>query len=158
MLAGVWTKGSLDQLRSNGFSILLIPYETIIDVFRQLDINIYYEEKTEDRMLQTRSTAGRDSVRTLTSVRVDQRLVSDLRVLSIIQHPKPLERILAIKVQGPFRVAPYRTAGSEPGKVPQEDRNRVDFGLPPSPPLPCAHTPSNHAPRSNHAHLCAGVG
>lgn len=54
VLAGVWTKGSLDQLHSNGFSILHIPYETIIDVFRQWDIEVYYEENTEDRVLQSR--------------------------------------------------------------------------------------------------------
>jgi hypothetical protein len=51
VLAGVWTEGSLDQLRSNGFSVLYIPYHTIIDVFRQWDIEIYYEESTEDLML-----------------------------------------------------------------------------------------------------------
>jgi hypothetical protein len=52
VLAGLWTNGSLDQLRSNGFSILHIPYETIIEVFRQWDIEVYYEENTEDWILQ----------------------------------------------------------------------------------------------------------
>lgn len=52
VLAGVWTQGSLNQLRSNGFSILHIPYETMIDVFRQWDIEIYYEESSSDDFLQ----------------------------------------------------------------------------------------------------------
>jgi hypothetical protein len=52
VLAGVWTKGSLDQLHSNGFSILHIPYERIIDIFRRWDIEVYYEENTDDWVLQ----------------------------------------------------------------------------------------------------------
>jgi len=52
VLAGVWTKGSLEQLRSNGFSILFINYDTIIDVFRGWDIEVFYEENTPDRVLQ----------------------------------------------------------------------------------------------------------
>ncbi|MGC1853347.1 MAG: hypothetical protein WA687_12995 [Solirubrobacterales bacterium] len=52
VLAGVWTQGSLDQLRSNGFSILHIPYETMIDVFQEWDIEIYYEESSSDNFLQ----------------------------------------------------------------------------------------------------------
>lgn len=52
VLAGVWTQGSLNQLRSNGFSILNIPYETMIDVFRQWDLEIYYEESSSDDFLQ----------------------------------------------------------------------------------------------------------
>lgn len=52
VLAGVWTQGSLNQLESNGFSILHIPYETIIEVFRGLDIEVYYEEKSTDEFLR----------------------------------------------------------------------------------------------------------
>lgn len=52
ILAGVWTEGSLDQLRSNGFSILHIPYETIVEIFRRWGIEVYYEEGTEDWVLQ----------------------------------------------------------------------------------------------------------
>jgi hypothetical protein len=40
--------------------------------------------------------------------------------------------------------------------IPSPDR--VDFGLPPLPPLPYAHTSSNRTPRSRHARLGAGVG
>jgi hypothetical protein len=52
VLAGNWTNGSLDQLRSNGFSILFIPYETIVRTFRDWNIDAYYEEDTEDSALQ----------------------------------------------------------------------------------------------------------
>jgi hypothetical protein len=53
VLAGEWTKGSLDQLHSNGFSILHISYETVICVLRRFDIDVYYKENTEDRFLQS---------------------------------------------------------------------------------------------------------
>lgn len=52
VLAGVWTQGSLNQLRSNGFSILHIPYETMTDVFRKWSMEIYYEESSSDDFLQ----------------------------------------------------------------------------------------------------------
>ena len=52
VLAGVWTQGSLTQLRSNGFSILHIRYETMIDIFRKWGIEIFYEEASSDSYLQ----------------------------------------------------------------------------------------------------------
>lgn len=52
VVAGVWTQGSLDQLRSNGFAILHIHYDTIIEVFRGWGIDVFYEETTEDSVLQ----------------------------------------------------------------------------------------------------------
>jgi hypothetical protein len=52
VLAGQWTKGSLNQLRSNDFSILHISYETIIEVFKTQDIDVYYEESTSDDYLR----------------------------------------------------------------------------------------------------------
>jgi hypothetical protein len=52
ILAGVWTEGSLNQLRSNGFSILHIAYDTMIEVFRQWDIEIYYDESSTDDSLK----------------------------------------------------------------------------------------------------------
>lgn len=52
VLAGLWTEGSLNQLRSNNFSILHISYETIIEVFKSQGIDVYYEESTSDSYLR----------------------------------------------------------------------------------------------------------
>lgn len=52
VLAGEWTKGSLSQLESNGFSILHIGYETIIDTFQGFGMIVSYEEKSTDSFLQ----------------------------------------------------------------------------------------------------------
>lgn len=53
VLAGVWTKGSLTQLASNGFSILHVPYDTVIDVFGTRGIDVFYEETTSDSYLRS---------------------------------------------------------------------------------------------------------
>lgn len=52
VLAGVWTDGSLNQLRSNGFSVLHIRYEKMIQVFKGSEIEIFHDETTSDASLQ----------------------------------------------------------------------------------------------------------
>ena len=51
VLAGVFTKGSLTQLESNGFAVLYAPYETIIKVFAQFGMDVSYDEGTPDDYL-----------------------------------------------------------------------------------------------------------
>ncbi|MEZ4861910.1 MAG: hypothetical protein R3C14_11400 [Caldilineaceae bacterium] len=48
VLAGVFTPGSLEQLRSHGFQILYFPYELIVTAFAAVGINIQFDEATED--------------------------------------------------------------------------------------------------------------
>jgi len=52
VLAGVFTDGSLDQLRSNGFSVVHIPYGTVVDIFNKFGIDISAEESTSDEQVQ----------------------------------------------------------------------------------------------------------
>jgi hypothetical protein len=52
MLAGEFTSSSLEQLRSNGFTVLHIPYQTIIDVFAEFGIDVFFDESTADAHLQ----------------------------------------------------------------------------------------------------------
>lgn len=51
VLGGVFTSGSLDQLRSNGFEILYIPYKEIISAFAKFGIDVAYDETTRDAYL-----------------------------------------------------------------------------------------------------------
>src|SRR4051812_19167298 len=51
VLAGVFTEGSLEQLRSNGFAVLYIPYEEIIEAFRRFGIDVRFDETTTDEYL-----------------------------------------------------------------------------------------------------------
>lgn len=52
MLAGEFTPNSLQQLRTNGFAVLHIPYQTIIDVFAKFGMDVYFDEGTPDDYLQ----------------------------------------------------------------------------------------------------------
>lgn len=52
VLAGVFTEGSLDQLRSLGFHVLYFPYETLVTAFETEDIDIRFDETTPDKVFQ----------------------------------------------------------------------------------------------------------
>jgi hypothetical protein len=52
MLAGEFTPNSLQQLETNGFAVLHIPYQTIIDVFAKFGMDVYFDEGTADNHLQ----------------------------------------------------------------------------------------------------------
>jgi hypothetical protein len=52
VLAGVFTEGSLEQLRSLGFNVLYFPYETLIAAFQSENIDIVFDENTPDRLFQ----------------------------------------------------------------------------------------------------------
>lgn len=53
VLAGVFTEGSLDQLRSLGFNVLYIPYDTIVAAFASQSIDVAFDEKTHDKDFRT---------------------------------------------------------------------------------------------------------
>ncbi len=57
ILAGVFTAGALDQLRSLGFILLYFPYETIISVFKRYGVDARYDEGTPDVDLERRIDA-----------------------------------------------------------------------------------------------------
>jgi hypothetical protein len=48
VLAGIFTTGSLEQLRSLGFQILYFPYDTLIAAFASEGIDIRFDESTPD--------------------------------------------------------------------------------------------------------------
>lgn len=52
VLAGVFTEGSLEQLRSLGFQILYFPYETLIASFAKEGIDIAFDETTPDAVFR----------------------------------------------------------------------------------------------------------
>jgi hypothetical protein len=49
VLAGVFTKGSLDQLRSCGFTVAYVPYDTLIRAFATAGINAAFDEHTQEK-------------------------------------------------------------------------------------------------------------
>ena len=48
ILAGVFTNGALEQLKSQNFAILYFPYELIIKAFKSVGIDAFYDESTPD--------------------------------------------------------------------------------------------------------------
>jgi len=50
VLAGVFTEGSLEQLRSLGFQVLYFPYTTLVSAFGSESIDIEFDESTADEV------------------------------------------------------------------------------------------------------------
>lgn len=48
VLAGVFTEGALNQLKSLGFGVLYFPYETVIMAFSKFGINADFDENTSE--------------------------------------------------------------------------------------------------------------
>lgn len=48
ILAGVFTSGALSQLKSNGFTVLYFPYETVIKAFKKFGIDASFDEGTAE--------------------------------------------------------------------------------------------------------------
>ncbi len=48
VLAGVFTKGSLDQLESVGFHVLYFPYDSVVAAFDSVGIDVRFDESTPD--------------------------------------------------------------------------------------------------------------
>jgi len=64
VLAGVFTEGSLEQLRSMGFHVLYFPYETLVTAFQTEAIDVRFDEDTPDEtfrqtVLQIEQTPGK---------------------------------------------------------------------------------------------------
>ncbi len=57
VLAGVFTEGSLDQLRSMGFQVLYFPYDTLVVAFQTESIDIGFDESTPDETFRKTAEA-----------------------------------------------------------------------------------------------------
>jgi len=53
-VAGEFTGGSIDQLKSLGFHLLHIPYSTIVDAFSSSGVDASFDETTPDAEFQRR--------------------------------------------------------------------------------------------------------
>lgn len=57
VLAGVFTENSLQQLRSHGFAIVYIPYQSIVDAFARANIDASSHEGTPDEEFRAKVDA-----------------------------------------------------------------------------------------------------
>lgn len=56
VLAGVFTKGSINQLRSRGFSLVYFPYESVLKAFSLVGIDASFDEDTIDGLTMSASS------------------------------------------------------------------------------------------------------
>lgn len=52
ILAGVFTNGSLTQMRTSGFEVVLFPYDSIVAAFVAVGIDARFDEETPDAVFQ----------------------------------------------------------------------------------------------------------
>jgi hypothetical protein len=78
VLAGVFTQGSLDQLRSCGFSVAYIPYDAIVRAFASVRIDASFDEDTQEDDLRKK-------------VQKYKALSDKSRTESVEERPKPQE-------------------------------------------------------------------
>jgi hypothetical protein len=56
ILAGVFTEGSLDQLKSLGFKVLYFPYDSLVKSFAKENLDIRFDESTPDDVFKKMAT------------------------------------------------------------------------------------------------------
>ena len=57
VLAGVFTEGSLSQLRSHSFGILFFPRQSIVAAFASVGVDTYFDEETPDAQVKKKLNA-----------------------------------------------------------------------------------------------------
>lgn len=106
VLAGVFTDGALDQLRSLGFTVLFFPYQTVISAFERVGIDAFFDEDTPDQECQEKvdrwsdlSKSDKDNVpkALLEGNRADVRSFMDSLTASVARE---IERILILPLHG----------------------------------------------------------
>lgn len=85
ILAGVFTKGALDQLKSLGFSIVYISYQSIVAAFEKLQIPARFDENTPDDEFS-------DKVKALEQLTATQR--TRLKKALLTKHRSDIDRFL----------------------------------------------------------------
>ncbi len=97
VVAGRWTAGALQQMRSSGLSVLHIEYNQIVEVFTAVGVDIDSEEDTPDAYLQEQVDAW------MTLSAVEQAAVGEaLRALAperFMAFREDLERTISRSVQ-----------------------------------------------------------
>jgi hypothetical protein len=63
VLAGVFTEGSLTQLRSHGFSVLYFPFESIVAAFAKVNVDAAFDEDSPDAEVQAKVDACQELTR-----------------------------------------------------------------------------------------------
>ena len=106
ILAGVFTEGSLTQMKSSGFEVVLFPYETIVSAFRGVGIDVAFDEDTPDATFTTAvdqieriSAANRSALKT--ALIASNRAVLDVFFAELVKVlDRTIERVICIPLHG----------------------------------------------------------
>jgi hypothetical protein len=109
LLAGVFTEGSIQQLRSHGFSILYFPYDSIISAFSKVGVDAAFDEETPDSDLQQKvdayqalSERRKQRITDAIAVAHKQDIASFLKSLEISLN-RTVQRVFVTTLHGAFK-------------------------------------------------------
>lgn len=106
VLAGVFTQGALNQLKSLGFTVLYFSYASVVAVFRQYGINAAFDEDTADADFQIKVDAfaklseARKRSLSVRLVKAHQGDVDDFVKSLAVSISRQIERIVIIALHG----------------------------------------------------------
>jgi hypothetical protein len=106
VLAGVFTDGAITQLQSLGFTVLYVPYQSVVGVFRKFGVDASFDEDTPDREFQ-KKVSSYERLDELKRKQLARRLISDhqkdvdafVKSLSI-SASRQIERIVILALHG----------------------------------------------------------
>ena len=104
IVAGVFTKNSIDQMTSEGFNVVYIPIETIKSAFAVVGIDAHWEEDTHESTLQAKVDAferlGTESIKKIKTelVRLTKNQLEEfcVRLCNSLEREIELIRVLSI--------------------------------------------------------------
>jgi hypothetical protein len=108
VLAGEFTHGAIQQLRSEGFQVVYLPYSTIVQAFATQQVNALFDEHTPEREFAARVRAWRklpEARRRLVAeavIRANQKAVDDF----IAQLESAINRRICLVRVTPLHGAP----------------------------------------------------
>ncbi|MDP2839111.1 MAG: hypothetical protein Q8O11_03565 [Syntrophales bacterium] len=106
VLAGVFTEGSLAQLRSLGFNILYFPYDTLVAAFAQEGIHIAFDETTPDddfhRCVKTIESATKSKMERIKDqlISANQRQMDEFMSSLAQRLERMIEKVVVIPLYG----------------------------------------------------------
>ncbi|MFZ4623775.1 MAG: hypothetical protein ACOYNF_06010 [Rhodoferax sp.] len=80
ILAGVFTSGSITQIKTSGFKVALFPYDSIVAAFMSVDISVNFDEDTPDAVFQ-KTIHSIEAISSDTRTRLKQHLIASNQAL-----------------------------------------------------------------------------
>jgi len=113
VLAGVYTEASLQQLRSNGFQVLHIPYESVKTAFAKLGVDAQFDEHTPDTQM-ARQVARYEKLNAAKKAEISAQLVA-LHLAEIAAFLQQLDTVLTRRVKSVRLLGLHGCAQTVPG-------------------------------------------